>query len=346
MGSVVACLATAYPVHAQPSPVQTLTSEGRLSEAVRAFDAMADTHSPASMSDLESVAAAVLERATHDEDLQVATDACSVLRTHGRPECAARIQTLASSPTAAPLVRLRVLAGETTKDRPETRSRLAEITDTFQQREWSAVVEGARDFPPATRVTLLSQALLRGTPDVQYGALEQLASMDDPAAVAIARTWSTRTSTPGHLLALAAVARSGDPQALETVRSLLPDLEGDDLLAAGVALATQKDPRGLEAIRGILTGPNDLLRLKAAAALASLGQPEGVDWLERDLTNPNPWMRLRSLEYLVGRLPAPTADVWRLMTDDLIWIQVRAAQVTLSALSTPAARQPVAPSHQ
>jgi HEAT repeat protein len=338
MGFVAACLAAAPVVlRAQASVVQTLTSEGRLSEAIRAFDAMADTPSPAPMTALEPLAAAVLERATTDENLLVATDACSTLRRHGRQECAARLNRRASGPTTPPLVRLKMLAAETPVDRAESRSRLAELTETFEQREWSALVEGARDFPPSIRTTLLTQALLRGTPDVQYAALDQLSSMDDPAAVAAARTWSTRTSAPGHLLALAAVARSGDPKALETIRSLLPVLEGEERLAAGVALATQKDPQGLQTIQGVLAGPDELLGLKAAAALASLGQVQGTQLLERELTNTNPWMRLRSLEYLDGRLSAPTAEVWRLMADDLIWIQVRAAQVTLAALSAPTA---------
>jgi HEAT repeat protein len=241
-----------------------------------------------------------------------------------------------------------MLAAETPVDRPESRSRIADLTDTFQQREWSALVESAADFPPSIRVTLLTQALLHGTPDVQYSAMDRLSSMDDPAAIAAARTWSARASTPGHLLALAAVARSGDPKALETIQSLLPELEGAERLAAGVALATQKDPQGLQAIQGLLAGPDELLRLKAAAALAALGQEQGTQLLERELTNTNPWMRLRSLEYLDGRLSAPTAEVWRLMADDLIWIQVRAAQVTLSALSAPTASttRPGGPPHQ
>ena len=145
------------------------------------------------------------------------------------------------------------------------------------------------------------------------------------------KRWASRTDRPGHLIALAAVARSGDATALKEIGSLLPDLEGQDLLSAGVALAIRNDPRGREALQQVLQGPEELLRIEAAAALAKLGDPAGLSRLEAELSNSNPWIRLRTLEKLSGVSKAPAPSVWRQMTDPMPWIRVRAAQATAAA---------------
>jgi hypothetical protein len=314
-------------------------AEGRLRDAVAVFDAEADASRGFRPEALERLAVAVLEAATMDPDPSLVADACLTLLRRDRHPCEAILQSLSSSSSTPAPVRLRILARRMSAD-PKARRALDEIAAAFQPRDWTAVVDRAADFPADVRRSLLTQALAAGEPDVQYAALQQLAAMEDPATLALCRQWARRPSAPGHLLTLAAVARSGDPEAIARVRTLLPDLDGEELLAAGLALARQNDPRGLDAVRGLLNGPDELLQLKTAAALAGLGDPSGLSRLERELTNTNPWIRLRSLEYLVPLVRTPTPEIWRLMADDLPWIRVRAAEASLLAATRAAAAKP------
>jgi HEAT repeat protein len=206
----------------------------------------------------------------------------------------------------------------------------------FGPSDWVAAVEASADLPDAIAVQLLSRALVHGTPDVRFSALGKLASLESPAALPVLKTWSGRADTPGHLIALAAVAGSGDAFALSELKTQLPTLEGEDRLAAGVALARQKDARGIEAIREVMSGPDELLRLQAAAALVRLGDKSGLEWLGGELGSTNVWMRLRALEMLRGLGVPPTPAVWRQMSDPMPWIRVRAAQLVLEGCRSPA----------
>ena len=323
----------------EPSRIDALVAEGRLRDAVAVFESEVDASKGVRPDALKRLAVAVLESATRDADPSLAADACLTLLRRIPHGCDIVMQPLALNPSTPAVVRIRALARRVSTD-PAARRTLDDLVADFQTREWTAVVDRAGDFPVDVRRSLLTKALAAGKPEVQYAALQQLAAMEDPATLGVCRQWASRTSTPGHLFALAAVARAGDPAALARIRTLLPSLDGEELLASSVALAKQNDAQGLDAVRRLLTGADELLQLKAAAALADLGDPTGRARLERELTNTNPWIRLRSLEYFVPLSPTPTPEVWRLMADDMPEIQIRAAEASLVAATGQLAPKP------
>jgi HEAT repeat protein len=310
--------------------VDTLLRQGRVADAVRAFDAAADQTRTYDEQLLSRLAVAVLETAARGEDPIVAADACQTLLSRGTSSCREIIAGRWTDrlPTAA---RVKLLGSAAPRPAPPAAKRVTEFFDQLTPREFESAVEAARALPAGVQLELIARALVVESPEVQYVALAALADLEDPRAVPMLRRYAWREGVPGRLLALGALARAGDAAALETVAQLLPDLAGEDLLAAGVALARQGDSRGIPTVLTVLRGDDDLLQLKAAAALATLGDPAGLPRLESALVDPNLWMRLRALEYLSRLSAPPRALVWRQMADDMEWIRVRAAQATLAA---------------
>lgn len=319
---------------------EELLAAGRLDEAIRAYDAEADAGRGIRKDVLAGLATGVLERWAADSDARLVVTACQALVAAGPHRCDAVLRAYEADPTAPRVVRLQAVSSSMTAVTPAARRRLAALTDELSDREWTALVDGTASLPLPLRLEVLDRALGTDLPDIQYSALESLSRIDDPSALPILKRWAGRRSTPGSLLALAAVARSGDAQALADIRLLLPDLQGEDLLAAGVALSHQGDKQGIEIVQGVVTGPDELLQLRAAAALSDLGQAYGLRRLEDELFNANPWIRLRALEYLQGRLQEPVPGVWRLLLDDLPWIQIQAAKVLLATSAAAVAPKP------
>lgn len=309
---------------------QRILDTGPAVDIVRAYDAHVEATNQLDPALLEQIARRVLEEVARGDDPSAAVEACLTLLGHGRHPCTERLSRLADTVAGTPVLRLR--AAVASRRTPGAADRISRVTDDFQARDWVAVVDAAPAMPAAVAVPLLARALSEATPDVQYGALLRLAAMRAPEALPVLRTWSTRTQTPGHLIALAAVARSGDKAALDAVESLFPELHGPDLLAAAEALAVQGESEGRDAVRQLLIGPDELLRLEAAAALARLGDPAGLEHLQAELGSTDVWVRLRTLEKLHGLGVPVDRRVWRQMADPMDWIRVRAAQVTLEGI--------------
>jgi HEAT repeat protein len=330
----VAVLLLRIPLLSQPalprpgaSPVDALIAEGAINDAVTAFDIESDRTRSVDFRKLERLARAVLSASTSSEDAAAQTEACLTLLADGPHPCEARLGTTQDQPDAAARVRTLALASRGGDDAAVRR--VNELSAGFGDQDWTAVIDAAKNLPPAVAVQLLSQAAAKGTPDARFSAVAALATIESPAALPVLRLWARKAHTPGRLIALAAVAGSGDSEALGELQRLLPELEGEDRLAAGTALARRKDPKGIEAIRDVLNGPDELLQLEAAAALARLGDRSGLERLGGELANTNVWIRLRALEKLRGLSLPPTAAVWRQMADPMPWVRVRAAQLTL-----------------
>jgi hypothetical protein len=329
------CAASAFSVLDAQAPASALESrldellrQGAVDEAVRVFDALADQSHTVDTKALEELATAVLIQATTADDRSASVEACLALIAAGPHPCRNKLSTAADS-GRSPVERLRAIAREVRAGTSGAERRIDAVVGSFGPQDWIAAVEASPDLPPEPAVRLLSRALVNGAPDVRFSALVKLAGIDSPAALPVLRSWAKRSDTPGHVIALAAVAGTGDGPALAELETLLPGLEGQDRLAAGVALARQKDARGVGAIREVLNGPDELLQLEAAAALARLGDKAGIEWLGGEVGNTNVWMRLRALEMLRGLGVPPTPAIWRQMADPMPWVRVRAAQLVL-----------------
>ncbi len=317
--------------------IEALVSEGAVSDALRLIEAHADAAGGAvDFSALSVLARGVLQRvAQSDEDPAASLEACLTLVASGGDPCE-MIVVAAAAQSPIPVLRLRARAARLTGPVAQADRQLAQSLEGLSDRDWTAVVDAAGDFPVPTQILLLSRALVEAEEATRYAAVEALARIDDPAALPPLRSVASQEAAPGRLVALAALARSGDAAALSRITALLPELEGLDLLSAARALAAHQDPRGVAALQQIMAGPEELLQLEAAAALARLGDTRGRDRLKAELSNTNPWIRLRALEKLRPLPGPPTAAVWRQMDDPMAWIRVRAAQVSLAA--TPSGR--------
>lgn len=312
-----------------PSDVDALLKAGSPERAVEAYDGQVDRTGKSDPQVLLRLATSVLQDVFKQQDASARVEACLTLLKVGEHPCVVTLRSAAKA-ASSPGVRLRAAAA--TAPRGEQSEAIGRVLANVEGAEWAAVVDAAPAMLPETRVVVLGRALQQAPVDVRYSALKALSTSDSPAAIRILRQWSKRSDTPGHLLALAAVARAGDEEALASIRKLLPDLHGEDLLAAGVALATQGDPQGLEGIRAVLNGPDELLKLEAAAALARLGHADGRERLEADLNSSDVWVRLRTLEQLEGLIDQPSRRVWRLMADPLLWVRLRAAERTIEGV--------------
>jgi HEAT repeat protein len=324
------------------SQIEQLLFNNEVPRAVEVFDASSDAARASHLDLLTKLAIGTLrDAAAQRSDRQAAVEACLSLLTFGPDRCE---RSLAAEPSG-PATRLRLLSRRLPSDGARAQRQVLELTSEFTPEDWASVVEAAHDFPPAVAVPLLRQALAGGSDGVRFSAIDELSKLDDPAAIALLKEWSTRHGAPGQLVALGAVAGSGDPEALAAVKAMLPELNGRDLLAAAVALARQGDDRGRETLLYLLGAPEELLRLDAAAALVRAGVPAGTEHLTGALRETNPWLRLRALELWRGLAASISPgllppEAWRLLNDPMPWIRVRAAQFLL-AVDAPTPPRPM-----
>jgi hypothetical protein len=314
------------------SDIASRLRDGDVDGAVNAFDAAVDRGAAADPAVLQQLATAVLRRESYARiELDASVEACLTVLRHAPDGCDSAV--LPQSPS--PLTKLRRMARAADVGPAQLSRELERVAVDFGPEDWNALAQVAGEFPPDIAVRLLTRALAADDEGVRFAAVDTLAAIEHPAALAALRRVAARPSGAGTTIAVAALAGAGDADSTAILLERLPDLHGQDLVAAGAALARQGLPAGREALRTALRMPEELLRLQAAAALVRAGDPEGHAVLDSALTDGNPWVRLRALELRVGLgLPA-TPAVWRQLVDPMPWVRVRAAQALVDAARSP-----------